>query len=163
MNARRRLIAIGSAALLAPYLVLAQQSPAKVWRIGYLGAGFAATSQASAKGLLTGLRELGYVEGKNLLMEYRWAEGKPERLPALATELVAAKVDLIVTSGGVPAVAARGATRTIPIVVAQSGDLVAMGLAASLAKPGGNVTGQVFFRKKSLRRGLSCSRRLFQA
>ena len=153
MITRRRLLIAFAASAFAQTPAFAQQLSTKVWRIGFLGAGVSSL-QANAQGLLTGLRELGYVEGKNLLMEYRWAEGKPERLPTLAAELVAAKVDLIATSGGVPAVAARGATRTIPIVVAQSGDLVAMGLAASLAKPGGNVTGQVFFSEEIAAKGL---------
>ena len=154
MNKRRMLIVMGSAVILAPYRLFAQQPPTRVWRIGFLNVGFAPIAQANVKGLLAGLSDLGYVEGKNLLMEYRWAEGKPERLPALAAELVAAKVDLIYTSGGVPALAAGGATRTIPIVVGLSGDLVAIGLAASLAKPGGNVTGQNFFAEEIAAKGL---------
>ena len=138
---RQTLIALGGA--LAPLITFAQQQ-GKVWRVGYLGPGKAAVA-SNVEALRTGLRELGYVDGKNLLIEYRWAEGKAERLPGLAAELVRLNVDLIVTSGGVGATAAGLATRRIPIVVAVSGDLVALGLAASLAKPGGNVTGQIFF------------------
>ena len=138
---RQTLIALGGA--LAPLITFAQQQ-GKVWRVGYLGPGKAAVA-SNVEALRTGLRELGYVDGKNLLIEYRWAEGKAERLPGLAAELVRLNVDLIVTSGGVGATAAGLATRRIPIVVAVSGDLVALGLAASLAKPGGNVTGQIYF------------------
>jgi putative ABC transport system substrate-binding protein len=87
------------------------------------------------------LQELGYVEGRNLTIDVRWAEGKDERLPALAAELVRLKVDVIVAGGTPPVLAARRATATIPIVMPVSGDPVARGLAASLARPGGNVTG----------------------
>jgi len=88
-----------------------------------------------------GLRELGYVEGKNLIIEYRYAEGRPERLPALAEELVRLKVDIIVTDTAAPARAARKATSTIPIVMVSAGNPIQAGLVASLARPGGNVTG----------------------
>ena len=88
-----------------------------------------------------GLRELGYIEGKNLIIEYRYAEGRPERLPALAEELVRLKVDIIVTDTAAPARAARKATSTIPIVMVSAGNPIQAGLVASLARPGGNVTG----------------------
>ena len=88
-----------------------------------------------------GLRELGYVEGKNLIIEYRYAEGRPERLPVLAEELVRLKVDIIVTDTAAPARAARKATSTIPIVMVSAGNPIQAGLVASLARPGGNVTG----------------------
>ena len=87
-----------------------------------------------------GLRELGYTEGKNIVLEYRYAEGKYDRLPGLAAELVRAKVDIIVTTSSISAHAARKATKTIPIVMT-SGNPLETGLAASLARPGGNVTG----------------------
>ena len=88
-----------------------------------------------------GLRELGYIEGKNLIIEYRYADGRPERLPALAEELVRLKVDIIVTDTAAPARAARKATSTIPIVMVSAGNPIQAGLVASLARPGGNVTG----------------------
>jgi putative ABC transport system substrate-binding protein len=91
-----------------------------------------------------GFRDLGYVEGRNLAIEYRWADGHYERLPALAAELVRLKPDVIVTSG--PGVAVlKDATTTVPVVMAAAGDVVAMGLVASLAHPGGNLTGSTFF------------------
>ena len=88
-----------------------------------------------------GLRELGYVEGKNIVIEYRYAEGNLDRLPGLAAELVRLKIDVIVTGGGPNTRAAKEATTTIPIVMAQDGDPVANGVVASLARPGGNITG----------------------
>ena len=88
-----------------------------------------------------GLRELGYVEGKNIVIEYRYAEGKLDRLPALAAELARLKVDIIVTTGRIPTRAAKEATSTIPIVMTQDSDPVGNGFVASLARPGGNITG----------------------
>jgi putative ABC transport system substrate-binding protein len=128
------IVALASGAAIAE-----PQQRTKVHRIGYL---------ASASGLgpleeafRQGLRELGYVEGKNIAIEYRLAQGKLDRLFDLAAELVRLKVDVIVTPSTLDAVAAQRATRTIPIVMAASGDAVATGLVASLARPGGNVTG----------------------
>jgi putative ABC transport system substrate-binding protein len=107
--------------------------------IGFLGNYPGAPAVA---GFNQGLRELGYVEGRNILIEYRWAEGKVERFPALAAELVALKVDVILTAGGtVAALAAKQATTTVPIVFGVVGDPIAEGLVSSLARPGGNVTG----------------------
>jgi putative ABC transport system substrate-binding protein len=131
--------------LLAALGAEAQQA-GKLWRIGFLGT----TSPKTAHGAFVdvfraGLRERGYVEGKNVVIESRWAEGDYARLPALADELVRLKVDLILTHGTPGAHAAKGATRTIPIVVAVIGDAVATGLVQSLARPGGNVTGSTFF------------------
>ena len=92
-----------------------------------------------------GLRDLGYVEGKNIVIEYRWAEGNYDRLPDLAAELVRLKVDVLVTHGAPGTRAAKRATTTVPIVMATGGDAVATGLVASLARPGGNITGSTFF------------------
>ena len=125
--------------LVAPLAAEAQQA-AKVARIGYL-AGTLATSPHLQEGFLQGLRDLAYVEGRNLLIEYRDAEGKLKRLPALAAELVALKVDVIVASGTPAALAAKQATRTLPIVFAGVADPVGSGLVTTLAQPGGNVTG----------------------
>jgi putative ABC transport system substrate-binding protein len=100
-----------------------------------------------------GLRELGYTEGHNVVIEYRWADGKTERLPPLAAELVRLKVDVIVTSGTPGGLAAKNATSTIPIVMASGGDFVADGLVASYSRPGGNITGlSVFARELSGKR-----------
>jgi len=126
--------------LLAP-LAAEAQSAAKVPRIGFLQFNPGANPHL-AEAFLQGLRDLGYVEGRNVVIEYRSAEGKAERFPALAAELVALKVDVIVTGGGTPtALAAKQATRTIPIVFASAPDPVADGLITSLARPGGNITG----------------------
>jgi putative tryptophan/tyrosine transport system substrate-binding protein len=113
----------------------------KVVRIGFLGPNSAASTSSRMESLRAGLRELGYVEGKNLLIESRWADGNYDRLPDLATELVGLKVDLILTSGTPGTRAAKSATTTIPIIMVTSGDPVALGLVASLARPGGNITG----------------------
>src|SRR5712692_6251767 len=128
--------------LLAPLTAEAQQA-GKIARIGYLSSDLAASPDLR-EAFLQGLRDLGYVEGRNLVIEYRDAEGKFERLPALAAELVALKVDVIVAGGTPQALAAKQATKTIPIVVASATDPVTDGLVTSLAQPGGNVTGLSF-------------------
>jgi ABC-type uncharacterized transport system substrate-binding protein len=116
------------------------QQPKKVPRIGFLIAPSRSFFAARMEGFQQGLRNLGYIEGKNIMIEYRYAEGKLDRLPELAAELVSLKLDLIVTSGPASR-AAKNATKTIPIVFAGVQDPVANGLVDSLAKPGGNVTG----------------------
>ena len=142
MRRRAFLAALGGTTALKPFAALAQQRAMPV--IGYLG--LSAPGLPGTAGFRQGLSETGYVEGRNITIEYRWAEGKPERFPALAAELVALKVDVIVTAGGTAAaLAARRATTTVPIVFASVGDPVAEGLVASLARPGGNVTGLSFF------------------
>jgi len=126
-------------ALSAPAMVDAQ--PVKVWKIGVLVSSSQALNTARDEALRQGLRDLGYEEGKNIVMEYRYGEGKTDRLAALARELVDHKVDVIVAGGTSVAVAAKNATSTIPIVVAGAGDLVEAGLINSFVYPGGNVTG----------------------
>lgn len=119
----------------------ARQAP-KVPRIGFLGTGTREGRAFLVEGFLRGMREHGYVEGQNLLIEYRFSEDRDDRLPELAAELVASKVDLIVTSGVPASVAAKAATSTVPVVLAGvAADPVAIGLIDSLAHPGGNVTG----------------------
>lgn len=133
---------MASGALGLPLAAFGQQKD-KVQRIGFLS-GATASSLAIAdrvEALRAGLRDLGYVEGKNLVIEFRWAGGNFKRLPELAVELVRLQVDLIVASGTPAIRAAKAATTTIPIVMASSGDVVALGLVASLARPGGNITG----------------------
>ena len=117
------------------------QQPKKVPRIGYLGAPSASTESARTEAFHQGLRELGYVKGKNIIIEYRYAEGQLDRLPALAAELVRLKVDIIVTAGGAVTRVAKEITSTIPIVMAFDNDPVGNGFVASLARPGGNITG----------------------
>jgi putative ABC transport system substrate-binding protein len=117
------------------------QQPKKVPRIGLLAGVYPASMSARIEALRQGLRERGYVEGKNIVIEYRYAEGKPDRLPAFAAELVRLKVDVIVTGGGPATRSAKEATSTIPIVMANDDDPLGSGHVASLARPGGNVTG----------------------
>ena len=117
------------------------QSSGKVPKIGFLGAGTAAFSASSLEGVLKELRALGYIEGKNVAIEPRYADNKLDRLPALATELVQLNVDVLLTPGTPGALAAKGTTKTIPIVFYFLGDPIAFGLVDSLARPGGNITG----------------------
>ncbi len=135
---------LGGAAAAGPVAARAQQ-PGKVARIGFLGLASAASFADRIEAIRQGLRDLGYVEGTNILFEYRWVDGNYARLPALAAELVHAKVDVIVTHTTPGSLAAKQATTTIPIVVALIGDPVASGIVASVARPGGNITGQSFF------------------
>jgi putative ABC transport system substrate-binding protein len=129
--------------LLAPCSAVQAQQPTKIPRIGYLSARDPASDSARSEAVLLGLRELGYLEGQNIAVEHRYAEGKRERFSELAAELVRLKVDLIVVAGGTPSVqATMNATKTIPIVMSGGGtDPVEAGLVQSLARPGGNVTG----------------------
>jgi putative ABC transport system substrate-binding protein len=140
MNNRRKLVlALGGA--LAPLGSFAQLQ-SKVWRIGFLGRETAVGYARELDALRGGLKDLGYVEGKNLAIEYRWAEGVNERLPQLAAELLREKVDILVTHTNAGARAASRATTTVPIVITGTRiDPVAAGLVKSLARPGGNITG----------------------
>ena len=140
---RRLLIVLGAGAFAAPLACFAAQ-PAKVARVGYLGPTSAAGAKSRIEALRAGLRELGYVEGKNLVIEFRWADDKYERLPALMAELTGLKVDVIVTHSTPGTRAAKQATTTIPIVMAHAGDAVIAGLVANVARPDGNVTGSTF-------------------
>jgi ABC-type uncharacterized transport system substrate-binding protein len=117
------------------------QQQKKIPRIGFLGAASASANSARLKAFEQGLRELGYVEGKNIVIEYRYADGKFDRLPALAAELVALKVDAIVSGGASATGPAKEATATIPIIMTGDNDPVEAGFVATLARPGGNVTG----------------------
>jgi putative ABC transport system substrate-binding protein len=127
--------------LFAPCSAVEAQQPTKIPRIGFLGAASPSANAPRTDAFRQGLRELGYVEGKNIVIEYRWAEGKFDRLPDLAAELVRLKVDVVVTAGSAATRPAKGATVTIPIVMAQDNDPVGDGFVASLARPGGNITG----------------------
>ena len=127
--------------LLAVGVIADAQQPTKILRIGYLSSDSPSTIAVRIEAFRQGLRELGYVEGKNVVIEWRFAEGKADRLRGLAAELVRLKVDVIVTSSPAATRAAKEATVTIPIVTAQDNDPVGNGLVASLARPGGNITG----------------------
>jgi putative tryptophan/tyrosine transport system substrate-binding protein len=137
--ARKTIVALLVGLTLASVRLVEAQQPKKVPRIGLLRAGSPPDSYVEA--FRQGLRELGYIEGQNIAVEYRWAEGKPERIPDLTAELVRLKVDVIVTTGVPGGLAAKQATSTIPIVVPAINDPIGSGLVASLARPGGNVTG----------------------
>ena len=117
------------------------QQPTKIPRIGYLLGVSLSASSTRTEAFRQGLRDFGYVEGKNIIIEWRSAEGKFDRLPALAAELVRLKVDVIVTAGPIPTRAAKEVTSTIPIIMTQDPDPVGNGFVASLARPGGNITG----------------------
>ena len=132
--------AVAAFILAIGHLAQAQQ-PTKIPRIGYLGGNSPSSNPDRIEPFRQGLRELGYVEGKNIVIEWRHHEGKLDRLPALAAELVRLKVDIIITVGPPAARAAKEATSTIPIVMMQVGDPVGSGFVASLARPGGNITG----------------------
>jgi putative tryptophan/tyrosine transport system substrate-binding protein len=141
VDRRRFLYSVSASLLLAPLTAEAQQAP-KVPRIGYLASSGSLAFPRLTKAFLQGLRDLDYVEGRNVVIEYRSAEGRSEQLPTLAVELVASKVDVIVTAAGTAvALTAKQATKTIPIVFIAAGDPVGSGLVTSLARPGGNVTG----------------------
>ena len=135
-------LALCALLLALPFPARAQQ-PKKVPRIGYLSSGNPATESARAEAIRLALRERGYIEGQNIAIEYRYAEGKRDRFPELAAELVRLKVDIIVVAGGDGMIlAAKNATKTIPIVMVGEGlDPVEAGVVESLARPGGNVTG----------------------
>jgi len=128
-------------AVLAAAVIAEAQQPKKIPRIGYLAATSLSANAVLIEAFRQGLRELGYAEGKNIVIEWRSAEGKLDRLPAFAAELVHLKVDVIVTAGQSSTRPANEATRTIPIVMAQNPDPVGAGFIASLARPGGNITG----------------------
>jgi putative ABC transport system substrate-binding protein len=144
MRRREFITLLGGTAAAWPLAARAQQ-PGRVPRIGVLGAASASAFANRVAELRAGLRDLGYVEGINIIIEFRWAEGNYARLPELAAELIRSNVDVIVSHGTPGTLAAKQATATIPIVIASIGDPVAVGLVASVARPGGNITGESFF------------------
>lgn len=148
-NRRRLLLALGASTLIAPFRSHAQQR-GKVWRIGVLVPGAKSGWTPMVEAFRSGLRDIGYVEGKNISIEYRWADGQYDRLPDLAAELVRLKVDVMVTNATPGVGAARGATKTIPIVMAAIADPVVSGFIANLSHPGANITGSTFFGKEIL-------------
>src|SRR5713101_5265192 len=144
MERRRFIEVIAGGIAVAPLAAEAQAPAKKVWRIGFLSAGSSPANLAVKGPFRQGLHDLGYVEGRDFVMEYRFAEGHPDRLPELAADLVRAHVDVIVTGGTPATMAAKQATRTIPIVFTSAGLVVEKEIVESLARPGGNVTGLAF-------------------
>jgi putative tryptophan/tyrosine transport system substrate-binding protein len=142
---RRREFIAGLGGTVAWPVVARAQQTSKVVRIGFLGASSPSDYADQLATFKAGLHDLGYVEGNNIIIEYRWANGNYARLPALAAELARSNVDLVVTSGTTGSIAAKQATTLIPIVMVNVGDPVASGLVASLARPGGNITGLSVF------------------
>ena len=139
---RRKVLGFAvSSMLLALCSSAIAQEPPKIWKIGVLVSTSASLNKARDEALRQGLRDLGYVEGQNIVMEYKYAEGRVDQLPQLARELIQQKPDVIVVGGTRVTVAAKNATSTIPIVVAGAGDLVEAGVIKSFMYPGGNVTG----------------------
>ncbi|HKA43146.1 MAG TPA: ABC transporter substrate-binding protein [Burkholderiales bacterium] len=153
------MLALGAGAIV-PLISFAQRQ-GKLRRIGFLGPAALSATAHRVEGLRAGLRELGYVEGKNIAIEFRFADGKYERLPELAAELVRLKVDLIVTHGTPATQAAQQATATIPIVIATITDPVASGVVASLRQPGKNVTGVMVFTQELNEKRLEMLRQVF--
>ena len=141
MVKRRCLIGAVTAGLLGGVFGVAAQQAGRVYRIGYLSAPSRASVEYALQAFLRRLRELGWIEGQNLVIEYRWAEGKVERLPELAADLVRLKVDVIVAPAVSAVLAAKNATSSIPIVMVFPSDPVGRGMVASLRRPGGNITG----------------------
>jgi putative ABC transport system substrate-binding protein len=144
MRRREFITLLSGSAAAWPFVARAQEAT-KVYRIGFVGLPSAGSLPERPEAFRAGLRDLGYQEGRNIVIEYRWAEGRYERLPALFAELVRLNVDVIVTHGTPGALAAKQVTNTIPIVVAVIADPEASGVVASLANPGGNVTGLTYF------------------
>lgn len=150
LTRRHVLIVLGAAVLAAPRASVAQPPPARVARVGFLGVESAAGYASRVEAVRAGLRDFGWVEGRNLAIEFRWAEGTFERLPELAAELVALKVDVVLTHGGAGTAAAKRATASIPIVMTAVGDPIAAGIVPNLARPGKNITGTTFFQPELL-------------
>jgi len=144
MTRRQLLLAFGATAITWPIAAFAQQPP-KVARLAYLGPTSAAGSRTRVEALRSGLRNLGYIEGRNLEIAFRWADDKYESLLRLAAELVSLNPNVIVTHGTPGVRAARAATTSIPIVMATAGDATLVGLVTNLARPEGNITGSTFF------------------
>jgi putative tryptophan/tyrosine transport system substrate-binding protein len=145
MRRREFITLIGGAAAAWPFATRAQKLSAKVFRIGFLGTPTADSLPKRPEAFRAALGDLGYQEGRDFVIEYRWADGNYDRLPALLADLIRLRVDVIVTHGTPAALAAKQATTTMPIVVAGVADALGSGIVSSLARPDGNVTGLTFF------------------
>ena len=145
MRRREVITLLGGAAAAWPFAADAQRLSGKVYQIGFLGVTSLAPYTHHVEALRAGLRKLGYEEGKNIVIHYRWAEARYHLLDELAAELVKLNVDVIITHSSSAAFAVKQATSTIPVVVASIGDPVELGLVSSLSHPGGNITGLSFF------------------
>jgi putative ABC transport system substrate-binding protein len=159
MRRRDFITLLGGTAAAWPMAARAQQR-AKVAHIGYLGLVSASWHTPRITAFRAGLRDLGYAEGKDIVIEFRWAEGRYDQLPALVAELVRLNVDVIVTHTVPGAIAAKQATSTIPIVITAASDLLALGLVESLARPGGNLTGLSFFNAELVAKRLELLKEL---
>lgn len=141
MNRRDAVVALAALGAAAGSRASLAQQSGRIWRVGYLALGDAALNSDTSGAFVKGMRDLGYVEGKNLVIEWRFADGKFERLPDMAADLVRLKVDVIVAVASAAIGAAQKATTTVPIVMAVTGDPVGSGFVKTLARPGGNITG----------------------
>ena len=146
--------------LLAAPVAVTAQSAGKARRIGFVSLRSGPVDNPHLDAFRQGLRDLGYQEGRDVVLEIRYAEGKPGRLPDLVAEMIRLKVEVIVTQSGIAALAAKRATRTIPIVMVSSGDAVKQGLVASLVRPGGNVTGLTMISPELSRKRLEILREM---
>jgi len=152
---RRAFIALTGGAVIWPVLGKAAE-PRKVRRVGFLGNSTAALETNLIGPFREGLRELGYEEGKNLVIEFRWADGKYDRFPALVAELLAAKVDVLVTAGTPATLAVKNAKTSVPLVMIAVGNPIETGIAESLARPGGKITGLSSMGRSWRASGSSC-------
>src|SRR5271156_3177350 len=154
MHRRTFARAVGAALALAPIVGQTQPTTERVYRIGFLGLTSASAFATRVDALRGGLRDLGYIEGKNIVIEFRWANGNLDHLPELAAELVQLKVDVLVVHSNIGAHVAKQATTVIPVVVAIDSDAIESGLVPSLARPGGNLTGSTIFSPEILAKRL---------
>jgi putative ABC transport system substrate-binding protein len=159
---RRQFISLLGAAAAARPLAAHAQPAGRVFRLGFVGLSTAAGMSRRFEAFRTALRDLGYHEGRNVVIEYRWAEERYERLPALFDEMVRLDVEVIVTHGTPGALAAKRATARIPVVFAATGDALASGVVASLARPGENLTGFTFFNPELAAKRLELIKEVLQ-
>ena len=159
MRRRDFITLVGGSVAAWPVVARAEQLPV-MRKIGFLGAASLNAYADSVQAFQTGLRELGYIDGKNVEIDFRWADGNYNRLPELAAELLSLPVDVLVTHGTPGTLAAKRATTTTPIVMAVSGDAVATGIVLSLSHPGGNITGSTFFNPELITQRLELLQQL---